>query len=145
MAHKVHPKAFRIKGIDTWDTRGFYGKKLAKNLKEDFEIRELLKKKLATSGLEKIEIERFSGKTTIIINSSRPGLIIGRGGSGIEELKKELEKVLKVKNIVPITKELKIEIREIKDHWSSASLVAQAIAQQIEKRIGFRRVLKQAL
>ena len=90
--------------------------------------------------MEKIEIERFPGKINIIISSARPGLIIGRGGGGIEELKKELEK-----EAIKEKKEVKIEIREIKDPWASAVLTAQYVSQQIEKRIRFRRVLKQTL
>lgn len=145
MAHKVHPKIFRIKNLEDWDTRGFYGKKLANFLKEDFEIREFLKKRLQGAGVEKIEIERFPGRLNIIILSARPGIIIGRGGGGIEELKKSLERNLKRKNISLTQKELKIEVREIKNPWVSATLVAQWIAQQLEKRIPYRRVLKQAL
>ena len=145
MTHKVHPKSFRIKEINDWDSRGFYEKKFSKHLREDFEIREFLKKKLVNMGIEKIEIERYPGRLNIIISSARPGLIIGRGGGGIEELKKELEKVLKTKKTSLSQKELRIEIREIRNPWLSASLSCQWIAQQIEKRIPFRRVLKQGL
>jgi len=140
MAHRVHPKIFRLKEISNWDSRWFDKKKLPQYLEEDFEIRKFLEKKLGKIGVEKIEIERFPGKINIIISSARPGLIIGRGGGGIEELKKDLEnKVVKEK------KEVKIEIREIRDPWLSASLTSQWIAQQIEKRVPYRRVLKQAL
>ncbi|PIV12774.1 MAG: 30S ribosomal protein S3 [Candidatus Nealsonbacteria bacterium CG03_land_8_20_14_0_80_36_12] len=164
MTHRVHPKAFRIKYIDDWDSRGFYEKNFSKFLEEDFRIREFLRNKLEEAGLEKIEIERSSGKINIIINSLRPGLIIGRGGQGTEELKKELiNSVLKkeskkinlhlhpslgsaslghLNNNVP---GLRIEIREIKNPWTSATLVASWIARQIEKRVPYRRVLKQAL
>lgn len=143
MTHRVHPKVFRIKEITDWDSRGFYRKKLPEYLEEDFKIREFLRKKLGRIGVEKVEIERFPGKINIIISSARPGLIIGRGGGGVEELKSDLETILK-----PAKKdkrELKLEIREIRDPWSSASLSAQWIAQQIERRILHRRVLKQAL
>lgn len=143
MAHKVHPKAFRLREIADWDSRGFY-RKPAEFLEEDFRIREFLKKKIGKIGVEKIEIERFTNKINIIISTARPGLIIGRGGEGIEELRRELEeKVLKNKKVGK--KELRIEIREIKDPWTSASLSAQWVAQQIEKRVAFRRVLKRAL
>ena len=141
MAHKVHPKAFRIKEITDWNSRGFYKKKFSEYLKEDFKIREFLRKKLTKIGIEKIEIERFPGKLNIIISTARPGLIIGRGGGGIEELKKEMEnKIFKNKKL-----ELKLEIREIKNPWLSAALSAQWVAQQIERRVPYRRVLKQAL
>lgn len=140
MGHEVHPKAFRIKEITDWNSRGFYKKKLPEYLEEDFKIREFLKKRIGKLGIEKIEIERFPGKIMVIISSARPGLIIGRGGEGIEELRKQLEKEL-----VKGKKEIKIEIREVKNPWASASLAAQWVAQQIEKRTPFRRVLKQAI
>jgi small subunit ribosomal protein S3 len=143
MTHRVHPKIFRIKKITDWDSRGFYRKKLPEFLEEDLKIREFLRKKLGRIGVEKIEIERFPGKINIIISSARPGLIIGRGGGGVEELKRDLEIILKPAK--EGKRELKLEIREIKDPWASASLSAQWIAQQIEKRIPHRRVLKQAL
>ncbi len=140
MSHKVHPKAFRIKEIGNWNSRGFYGKNFAAYLEEEFKIREFLKKKIGKLGIEKIEIERSPGKINLIISTARPGLIIGRGGGGVEELKKELEeKILKRKF------GLKIEIREIRNPWTSAPLVAQWMAGQIEKRVRYRRVLKQAL
>jgi len=95
MTHKVHPKAYRIRRIDDWDSRGYY-KNPAKYLEEDFKIRKFLRKKLEKIGVERIEIERFPNKLNIIISSARPGLIIGRGGEGIEELKKELKKKIKI-------------------------------------------------
>ena len=141
MAHKVHPKAYRLKELSNWKSRWFNKKKIPQNLEEDFKIRKVLDKKIGKLGVEKVEIERFPGKLMIIIYSSRPGLIIGRGGGGIEELRKEIErKVFKGEK-----KELKIEIREIKDPWSSAVLTAQWIAQQLERRMPHRRVIKQAM
>ena len=139
---KVHPKAFRLKETTDWESRGFYRKDFGKLLAEDFRIREFLKKKIGKLGVEKIEIERFPSKVNVLIHSARPGLIIGRGGGGVEALKKELEANL------PLTKEkreIKIEVIEVKDPRASASLAAQWIAQQIEKRVPYRRVLKQAL
>ena len=150
MSKKVHPKAFRIKETNDWASRGFYRKDFDKLLQEDFGIREFLKKKIGKLGVEKIEIERASGKVSIIIFSARPGLIIGRGGEGVEALKKELERnVFKKKKISPAKtpekKEIKLEIREIRNPWAAAALAAQYIVQQIERRTSFRRVLKQAL
>ena len=143
MSQKVHPKAHRIRRIEDWETRGFY-KNHAESLEEDFKIREFLDKKLKSIGIEKVEIERFPTKTNIIISSARPGLIIGRGGEGVELLKKEIESKI-IKASKDKKKQLRIEIREIKDPWTSASLSGQAIAQQIEKRMAYRRVLKQGL
>jgi len=152
MAHKVHPKAFRLRELADWNTRWLDEKKMPQYLEEDFKIREFLKKKIGKLGVEKIEIERFPGKIIIIISSARPGLIIGRGGEGIEILKKELEKILMHKRPLSLKigtteskKEMKMEIREIKNPWSSAQLAGQWMAQQIEKRVRYRRVLKQAL
>jgi len=136
----VHPKIFRVRKLTDWNSRWLDEKKLPQYLEEDFKIREFLKKKIGKIGIDNIEIERFPGKLNIIISSARPGLIIGRGGEGIEELKKELEKTLPKEK-----RELKLEIKEIKDPWLSASLSAQWIAQQIEKRVLYKRVLKQAL
>lgn len=152
MSHKVHPKAYRIRRIDDWDTRGFY-ENHPEYLEEDFRIREYITKKLKSIGIEKVEIERFPSKTNIIISTARPGLIIGRGGEGVELLKKELEKIIKPfrKEKKPSSakalagRQLRLEIREIKNPWSSASLSAQAVAEQIEKRMPYRRVLKQSL
>jgi len=88
MSHRVHPKAFRIRGIEDWDSRGFYEKDFALTLKEDLKIRGFLQKKIGKLGVAKIEIERFPAKINIIVWTSRPGLVIGRGGGRIEELKK---------------------------------------------------------
>jgi small subunit ribosomal protein S3 len=156
MSHKVHPKAYRIKEITDWSSRGFY-KRTAENLEEDFRIREFLGKKFKKIGIEKIEIERFPNKLNVIIFSSRPGIIIGRGGEGIEQLKRELlKKVFKLKTEEAEKrggknfdksgfKEVKIEIKEIRNPWLSAALCAQWAAWQIEKRVNHRRVLKQVI
>jgi small subunit ribosomal protein S3 len=150
MAHKVHPKAYRLKESTDWDSRWLNKKQLPEYLEEDFEIRKFLENKLGKMGIEKIEIERFPGKITVFIFSARPGLIIGRGGEGIEKIKKDLEKLLIKKKpslakAKEAKKEIRLEIKEIKDPWSSASLAAKFITQQIEKRMPHRRVLKQAL
>ena len=150
MTHKVHPKIYRIGIITDWNSRWLTKNKVQNYLAEDFYIREFLKKQLKSCGIEKVEIERFPGKTNIIIFSSRPGLIIGRGGTGINEIKKEIEK--KINNLKRTFKKpeakketLNIEIREIKNSWLSAALSSQWIAEQMEKRIPFRRDIKQAL
>ena len=146
MSHRVHPKIFRTTALASWNSR-WMDKNFAKSLEEDFRIREFLKKKLDKIGIEKIEIERFPGKVNIIISSARPGLIIGRGGQGVEELKRALEKVVggEPTSVKAMTgkKELRIEIREVKNPWLSAALSAQWGASQIEKRVHHRRVLKQ--
>lgn len=145
MSHRVHPKIYRIRGIEDWNSRGFYGKKMAQYLEEDFLIKEFLRKKLAEASVGSIEIERSVNKLNIIIKTARPGLIIGRGGEAIEKLKKMIDKELLRLKSSPISKDIKLEIREIKNPWISASLIAQWIAQQIERRVPYRRVLKRAL
>lgn len=161
MAHKVHPKSFRTKGIEDWNVRGFYGKRMPQYLEEDFLIKDFLRKKLVEASVANIEIEHSENKLNIIIETARPGIIIGRGGEGVEGLKKEIEKRMKdnkdsyaVGTLIEISRratetktkrEIKIEIREIKNPWISASLVAQMVGQQIEKRIPFRQVLKKSI
>lgn len=148
MSHRVHPKIYRIEGTTYWDSRWFDRKKLSTYLEEDFKIREFLKKKLKQSGLEKVEIERFPGKVIVIVATSRPGLVIGRGGAGSEDIKKDLEKILskepRFQQGVRLP-EIKVEIKEIRNPWLSAELSGQWIAFQLEKRVRHRRVMKQAL
>ena len=143
MSHKVHPKAFRLKNSQDWDSRWLSKKKTPQYLEEDFKIRSFLAEKLKDCAVQNIEIERFPGKVNVIINSARPGLIIGRGGKGAEDLKKDIEKIL------PLSKdekqELRVEIREIRNVWASASLAGQWVAQQLERRMPHRRILKQAI
>ena len=151
MSHKVHPKIFRIRGIADWLSHGFYGSAPRVFLKEDFIIREFLLKKLKESSVEKIEIERYSNKIIAVIYSSRPGIIIGRGGEGVEKLRLELLKEIFKKNklgfkeLNELSKKLKLEIKEVSNPWISAELVAQSIAQKIEKRTPFRKTIKQAI
>jgi small subunit ribosomal protein S3 len=143
MSRKVNPKVFRLKNAADWDSRWLSEKKLPQYLEEDFRIREFLIKKLKDCSVQNIEIERFPGKVNVLINTSRPGLIIGRGGKGAEDLKKEVQgKLILLKGE---KRELRMEIREIKNPWLSASLAAQFAAQQLEKRMPQRRVMKQTL
>lgn len=139
MAHKVHPKSYRIRGIDDWSIRGFYGKNISKGFKEDFLIREYLKKTLTEASVSEVEIERSVNKMSVIIYTARPGLIIGRGGEGAEKIKAMIQKKMGLKT------EMKIEIREVKNPWISSALVSQWMIQQIEKRVPFRQVLKRAI
>lgn len=143
MSHKVHPKSFRLRSSQDWSSRWLSKKETPKYLAEDFKIREFLTKKLKDCAVESVEIERFPGKVNLIVNSARPGLIIGRGGKGAEDLKKEIEKLTPAKK--GEKREVRIEIREVKNVWASASLAAQWVAQQLEKRMPHRRVIKQSL
>ena len=152
MGHKVHPKSFRIKGIEDWNVRGFYGAKMPLYLEEDFLIKDFLREILIEASVSNIEIEHSANKLNIIIESARPGIIIGRGGQGVETLKAMIVKKMRDKVFsgnrfkeANAKREIKIDIKEIKNPWVSAMLVAQWAAQQLEKRIPFRQVLKQGL
>ncbi len=144
MTHKVHPKGFRLKETADWSSRWFHNKLLRKYLEDDFKIRKFLTDKFKDAGIEDIEIERSPSYTHIIISSSRPGLIIGRGGQQIEEMREQLQKKV-LKQAKEEKQELKIEIKSVKNPWLSAPLIAQWVAQRIEKRMPFRRILKQTI
>ena len=138
MGQKVHPHGFRVGVIKDWDTRWYASKKdFADNLVEDYKIREFLKKKLYAAGISKFEIERAANKITVSIYTGRPGMLIGKGGSGVESIKKDVEKLT--------GKAAVINIVEVKNPDLDAQLVAENIAAQLEKRISFRRAMKQTI
>jgi small subunit ribosomal protein S3 len=138
MGQKVNPHGLRIGIIKDWDTKWYANNKnFSEYLIEDVKIREFLKKKLFISGISRIEIERAANKIKVNINTAKPGLVIGKGGSGIEDLRKLIEKMT--------GKSVLINITEIKAPELSAQLVAENIAAQLEKRISFRRAMKQAM
>ena len=139
MARKVNPFLHRLGIINDWKSRWFNADKYKQYLRNDIELRSFLEKKLKTASVEDIIIERSSNSLTINIHSARPGIIIGRGGTGVEELKKEVVKMINEKL------DIKINIIEIRNYELSAKLVAQTIAEQLEKRFPFRRTLKQAI
>ncbi|MEK7452884.1 MAG: 30S ribosomal protein S3 [Patescibacteria group bacterium] len=144
MGKKVNPIIFRIGETITWRSRWFNLKKYQGYLREDYFLRKLLTDKLIKQGLSNIEIERSENELKIIIHTSRPGLIIGRGGAGIDSLKKEIENFHKTIKIDKTSKtNVKIQIDEVAKPESNAQILGQQIADQIEKRIPFRRVLKQ--
>jgi small subunit ribosomal protein S3 len=137
VGQKVHPHGLRVGIIKTWDSRWFAGKNFAKFLHEDVKIREYIKKKLFTSGISQVEIERAGGRVKITIHTGKPGMVIGRGGAGIEELRKNLVKFTDA--------QIDVNIAEVKQQDMSSVLVAENIAAQLEKRIAFRRAMKQAV
>ena len=137
MGQKVNPHGLRVGVIKDWDSKWYAEADFADFLVEDYNIRTYLKKKLYAAGVSKIEIERASDRVKVIIYTAKPGMVIGRGGAGIEDIKKALK---------PITSsEVDIDIVEIKSMDMSAILVAENIAAQLEKRISFRRAVKQAV
>ncbi|WP_010246811.1 30S ribosomal protein S3 [Acetivibrio cellulolyticus] len=138
MGQKVNPHGLRIGIIKDWDTKWYAGNKnFSDFLVEDFKIRKFIKKKLYTSGISRIEIERAANKVKVNVNTAKPGLVIGKGGAGIEELRKQLEKMTQ-KNVL-------INITEIKVPELDSQIVAENIASQLEKRISFRKAMKQAM
>jgi small subunit ribosomal protein S3 len=140
MGHKISPISLRLKITDTWKSKWFSKGSFREFLAEDIKIREYLEKHLKRAGLARIDIERLNdGTITVIIRTTKPGLIIGKGGAGIEELKKRVKKQLKIKS------ELKINIEEIRDINLHAQVIANQIAESIEKRVAFRRLMKQTL
>ncbi|MEK7579862.1 MAG: 30S ribosomal protein S3 [Patescibacteria group bacterium] len=139
MGQKTSPISMRIGFTQDWRSRYFSEREMIKYLKEDVKIRQFLEKKLRFMNVDRIEIERTAGQLKVIIFTSRPGLIIGRAGSGSEELKKEIDKL--IKSSVPV----RIEIQEYRNSESSAAIMAEQIIERIEKRVPFRRVIKQAL
>lgn len=142
MGQKVNPIGFRLGNVYTWSSRWFaQGKVYAHYLLEDKKIREFLMEKLKNAGISKVEIERSFDKRTIIIHVSRPGVAIGRGGTGAEELKVALMKNFKIDD----SSKLEVKFEEIKAPDLDAYLVASNIAEQLSKRLPFRRVMNYAL
>lgn len=140
MGHKINPTSLRIKITDTWKSKWFSKNSFAIQLQEDTQIREYLEKHLKRGGLSRIDIERLNnGTITVIIKTAKPGLIIGKGGAGIEELKKKIKKALGIK------KDLKINIEEVRDINLHAQVLANQIAESLEKRVAFRKLMKQTL
>lgn len=138
MGQKVNPHGLRIGIIKDWDTKWYANKKnFGDLLVEDVKIRDFIKKKLYIAGISRIEIERAANKIKVNVHTAKPGLVIGKGGAGIEDLRKEVEKLT--------GKSVLINITEIKSPELDAQLVAENIASQLEKRISFRRAMKQAM
>lgn len=139
MGQKVHPHGLRVGVIKDWDAKWYANSQnFADNLIEDDKIRKFVKKKSYSAGIAKIEIERTAKRVKINIHTGKPGMIIGKGGKGIEELKSEILKMIKEKNVI-------INIVEVKRPETDAQLMAENVAQQLEKRISFRRAMKQTI
>ena len=138
MGQKVNPHGLRVGVIKDWDSKWYADKKnFADLLVEDNNIRKYVKKKLYTAGISKIEIERAANRVKVSIYTAKPGMVIGRGGAGVEELRAEIEK-LTDKSVV-------INVEEIKNQDLDAQIVAEAIAESLERRVAFRRAMKQAI
>ena len=137
MGQKVNPIGFRLGVIKTWDSKWFAKADYAKLLHEDLKLRNFLKKRLYASGVSKIEIERAANKAKINIYTARPGLIIGKKGSEVETLKKDLAKLTST--------EIFLNIQEVRKPELDAQLIAENVAMQLERRIAFRRAMKKSV
>lgn len=138
MGKKINPRIFRMGLSEKWRSRWFSGRDFSQLLQQDITVRRYLNRELRDAGIDRVEIERSRGEITINISAAKPGFIIGRAGSGIEELKKKLQNKFLGKNI-----KLNLNVTEVSVPSLSASVIVEAIRADIEKRIPFRRVMKQ--
>ncbi len=144
MSHSVHPYSFRLGILRDWKSRWFRAKNYQEFLRSDLILREWLDKRLRGMYISLVEIERSQNDLNVIIKTSRPGLLIGRGGEGIEKLKREIQELSK-KHALLLPKNFKISVEEVRFPETYAKIVGQMIATDLEKRLPFRRTLKQNL
>jgi len=137
MGHKTHPTGFRLGIIKTWSSRWYEEKNYARWLHEDIKLREYVKKKLGQAGISRVEIERAANKVKVNVHTARPGIVIGKRGAGIEQIKKELQQFTQ--------NEVFLNIVEVRKAETDAQLVAENITTQLERRIAFRRAMKKAI
>jgi len=140
MGQKVHPKIFRIGLIYDWNSKWYSKKNYSTFLKQDIQIRKFIPKELKDASIARIEVERSANSITVIIYSAKPGIIIGRGGKGVEELKEKI-----VKQFLPPKTTLNINIQEVKNPNLSSEIVVQSMIADLEKRMPYRRVMKQTI
>ncbi len=138
MGRKVHPTGFRLGVNKTWEGRWYAeGEDYVNNLHQDLELRELVRNEAPRAGVSRIEIERFPGKAKIVVHTAKPGILIGRKGENVKKLRVNLEEL--------VGKKIDLEIKEIKSPDLDAYLVAQNIADQLERRISYQRAMKRAI
>ncbi len=138
MGRKVHPIGFRLNVTKSWEGRWFAkGKDYRDNLKQDFQIRDLIHKDAQKAGVSRVEVERFPGKVKVIVFTAKPGILIGRKGESVKKVRQDLEALT--------GKKIDLEIKEIKAPDTDALLVAENLAGQIERRVSYRRAMKRAL
>jgi small subunit ribosomal protein S3 len=138
MGRKVNPIGFRLKINKTWEGRWYAeGREYVEQLHQDFALRDLVRKEASRAGVSRIEIERFPGKVKIVVNTAKPGVLIGRKGESVKNLRQHLEAV--------VGKKIDLEIKEIKSPDLDAYLVANNIAEQLERRISYQRAMKRAI
>lgn len=137
MGHKTHPTGFRLGVTKSWLAKWYAGKNYADLVKEDWTLRAVIKSRFRDAGVAKIEIERSVNQVTVTIYTAKPGVVIGKGGSKVEELRQFLTKKTR--------KQVKVNIYEVRYPEVDAQLIAESIAQQLEKRVSFRKALKQSV
>jgi small subunit ribosomal protein S3 len=137
VGQKTHPYGFRLGIIKTWKSKWYEDKQYAKWLHQDLALKAKIREKFAHAGIADMEIERAANKAKVVIYTSRPGIIIGKRGAGVEQLKAELQKLTE--------NELFVDIQEIRKAETNAKLVAENIATQLERRVAFRRAMKKAM
>jgi len=138
MGRKVNPIGFRLKINKTWEGRWYAeGREYVEQLHQDFALRDLVRKEASRAGVSRIEIERFPGKVKIVVNTAKPGVLIGRKGESVKNLRQHLEAM--------VGKKIDLEIKEIKSPDLDAYLVANNIAEQLERRISYQRAMKRAI
>jgi small subunit ribosomal protein S3 len=137
LGQKVHPVGFRLGITKTWDSRWYAEKDYATFVYEDKKLRDYMKKRLAHAGLSKIEIERAANRVKVKVHTARPGIVIGKKGAEIEALRRDIEKLIK--------REVMIDIQEVRKPEVNAQLVGENVAQQLIRRVSFRRAMKRAV
>lgn len=137
MGQKTHPIGFRLGVIRNWSSNWFDEKNFAENLNEDITLRKYIRQRMPNAGISKIELNRTSKKITITVHTSRPGIVIGKGGSEVDQLREEVKALTNM--------DVQINVNEVKRPELDAFLVAENIARQIERKISFRRVIKKAI
>ena len=154
MGQKTHPLGFRLGVIKTWGSRWYARKEYGLCVVEDRKIRDYVKKKLEAASVSRVEIERFASKVKLSIYTARPGIVIGKKGAEIDSLKKELERLTErlaktrsagQPDAKPVKREVMIEIKEVRKPEICAQLVAENVAQQLTRRIAFRRAMKKSI
>jgi small subunit ribosomal protein S3 len=147
MGQKVHPYGFRLGVIKTWNSKWYEQKNYAAWLHEDLTLKRVVKEHLANAGISAVEIERAASKVKVIIYTARPGIVIGKGGKGVEELKKgdgkKFPGLVKYTNAAP--DDIVIDVQEIRKPDTNAQLVAETVCTQLERRVSFRRAMKKAV
>jgi small subunit ribosomal protein S3 len=154
LGQKTHPTGFRLGVIKTWSSRWYAGRDFGRQVVEDRKIRDYVKKKLEAAGVSQIEIERAANKVKLRIHTARPGIVIGKKGADIEVLRREVESLIRRDVVVhgenglekkPLRREVLIDIQEVRKPEIAAQLVAEAVAQQLQRRVAFRRAMKKSI